>query len=854
MPTLQRFTVVPRLPSSIERMRQLAHNLMWVWTPEIRDLFVRVDPVIFDEVHGNPIELLTRVEQERLESLATDDAFLSHLDRAHAAYQAYMTRPTWFERRFSQAKNSKIAYFSMEYGLHESLPIYSGGLGVLAGDHLKTASDLGLPLVGIGLAYAEGYFRQFLNEDGWQGERYPINDWHRLPVEPVKDAGGKRVEIRVAYPEGDVVAILWRVQVGRVPLFLLDANLERNRPEDRSITGPLYGGDREFRIRQEIMLGIGGIHALEATGNRPDICHMNEGHSAFLALERIRRKMQEHGATFEVALEACAAGNVFTTHTPVPAGNDVFDPKLVTRYLEPHRAALGLTEEALLRLGRGQGEGASKDFSMPVLAIHTSGRFNGVSELHGEVSQEMYQELWPDLPAHEVPIESITNGVHVPSWISPQHAALYTRYIGPGWADEAQADKQWERILQIPDAELWQIHEQRKLRLIALAREWIAKARAARGQSAQDIARAREALDPRALTIGFARRFATYKRATLLFSDLDRVKRLVGSADRPVQLIFAGKAHPQDSGGKELIRQIVHASREAGLEGRVVFIEDYDMRIARALVSGVDIWLNTPRRPHEASGTSGMKAAANGALNVSILDGWWAEAWHDHARDVGWAIGRGEEYEDGEGDEIEADALYDLLEREVVPLYFQRDPHDGLPRQWIARMKNAISFLAPEFNTLRMVREYTERFYAPSIERARQLSEDKLGRAASLVDWKRRVREAWPRVGIRSVQSRSPSEVQVGEPIRVEAVVDLGPLSPDDVAVELYFGQTAGGHAIDQGETVRMKHAGTAQGGAHTYQGEIATHKSGAHAFSARIVPHHALVGDAIDTRLIRWA
>jgi starch phosphorylase len=850
-PTLRRFTVVPRLPPPLERLRELVSNLFWVWTPVARELVVRIDPELFEEVHGNPIELLSRVTQKRLDELACDEAFLSHLDTAHTALRTYLSSRGWFQRTFPNVKDARIAYFSMEYGLHESLPIYSGGLGVLAGDHLKSASDLGLPLVGVGLAYAEGYFRQLLNADGWQGERYPRNDWHKLPVAPVMqgDGSGKRLVIEVQYPDRVVHAQVWRVQVGRVPLFLLDANLEENAPADRAITGPLYGGDQEFRVRQEIMLGIGGVHALEAMQLTPTVCHMNEGHSAFLAIERIGRVMRERGASFEVAREATSAGNVFTTHTPVPAGNDVFDPALVRRYLEPYRAALGISERELLDLGKATSD-PHAPFSMPVLAMRTADQCNGVSVLHGEVSRRMWQTLWPDVPEHEIPIGSVTNGVHVPSWISAEMSALFTRYLGPRWAESTDDEALWARVNEIPDAELWQVHEHRRHRLVTLARKWLA--RADRRESApRDVD---DALDPRALTIGFARRFATYKRATLLFSDIDRVTRLLGDRDRPVQLVFAGKAHPQDRGGKELIRSIVHASRARGLHGRVVFLEDYDMRIARAMVSGVDVWLNTPRRPHEASGTSGMKAAANGALNVSVLDGWWAEAFAKHGWQVGWAIGCGEEYDDGEGDRIEAELLYDVLEREVVPLFFDRDRPSDMPRAWVKRMKASIARLVPAFNTARMVKEYTERFYAPAIEATRRLTAEGLSLATELASWKRRVRAAWPLVAIHDVATRSPEEVPVGEPLRVDTTVHLGELTPEDVVVELYYGPTHGGHELSRGATVRTTVAAELGAGTYLFTGEIPTRESGAHAFAARAMPWNPAMSHPYETSLVRWA
>mgnify|MGYP002400854323 CR=1 FL=1 len=854
MPTLRHFTVIPRLPPALENLREIAYNLWWSWARVAHELFVRIDPDLWEAVHGNPIELLSRVDQGRLEELASDDAFTSHLEAAWTTFQRYMQREGWFSKHFPEASGARIAYFSMEYGIHECLPIYSGGLGVLAGDHLKTASDLGLPLVGVGLAYAEGYFRQALNADGWQDERYPMNDWRRMPVLPVLDSAGKRLLIRVQYPHGIVLAQLWKVQVGRVPLLLLDANLAENAPADRSITGPLYGGDQEFRVRQEIMLGIGGVHALEALGLTPTVCHMNEGHSAFLAIERIGRVMRERGVPFPVAAEANSAGNIFTTHTPVPAGNDAFEPGLVRRYLEPYRAALGISESDLLAFGRLDPRDQSAPFVMPVLAMRASDHYNGVSELHGEVSRKMWQGLWPDLPTHEIPIDFITNGVHTPSWIASEIGALYTRYLGPRWAEELDDPELWGRALEIPDAELWQVHEHRRHRLVQHARRWLRASAERRGAGHEELALADEALDPSALTIGFARRFATYKRATLLFSDLARVKKLLGDPDRPVQLVFAGKAHPQDKGGKELIRSIVHASRDPALRGRVVFLEDYDMRIARALVSGVDVWLNTPRRPLEASGTSGMKAAANGALGLSVLDGWFAEAWRDHKGEIGWAIGRGEEYPDASGDAREAELLYDLLEREVVPLFFAREGMARLPRAWIRRMKSTIAKLVPTYNTARMVREYTRRFYVPAIKLTYKLTERDLAAARALTTWKEHVRGVWQGVAVREIRLESRDEVAVGEPVKVFATVQLGGLTPNDVAVELYHGRTAGGHEIERGHIVRMQAVERIGDGTWSFRGEIITNESGAHAFAARVVPYNETMSHPYETSLIRWA
>ncbi len=853
MPTFRRYTVSPSLPAPLEKLREIANNLWWSWAPEAHELFVRMDRDLWEEVYGNPIELIARVGQARLEALSADDAFVNHLNRAHASLTEYMSEKGWFLKSFPTKEGAKIAYFSMEYGLHESLPIYSGGLGVLAGDHLKTASDIGLPLVGIGLAYAEGYFRQHLSEDGWQLEHYPLNDWHRLPVQPVWNPANpkERLTIHVRYPHGMVDAQLWKVQVGRVPLYLLDTNLEQNAPSDRSITGPLYGGDQEFRIRQEVMLGIGGIHALEALGISATVCHMNEGHSAFLALERIRRVMESKKVSFQVAREACSAGNVFTTHTPVPAGNDAFHPDNVRRFLGVYREPLGLSDQDFLALGRQNGAGDPTPFSMPILAMRTADRYNGVSALHGDVSRKMWRDLWPDMPTSEVPIGSVTNGVHVPSWVSDDMSALYTRYLGAEWRERTDDVALWARVHDIPDAELWSTHGHRRHRLVALCRKRLRLAAERRGANKAELALADEALDPRALTIGFARRFATYKRATLLFSDIERVKKLLGDPERPVQLVFAGKAHPQDKGGKELIRAIVRLGREADFRGKVVFIENYDMRVARALVSGVDVWLNTPRRPHEASGTSGMKAAANGALNLSILDGWWAEAWAKFGSPVGWAIGNGEDAVDDAGDRMEAEALYDILEREVVPLFFDRGG-DRLPRGWVQKMKATIAHCVPEFNTARMVKEYTGRFYVPSIDKTGDMMRSDLAGAKDLAAWKDRVGAAWNDVAIRDVKV-DHTELVVGEAMRVHAEVSLGAITPGDVVVEVYHGPTAGAYDLAEGTATPMKlHA--SRDGVHTFVGDVPTKESGTHAFAVRVVPYRETQSHKFETGLIRWA
>ncbi len=860
MLTLHRYQVFPSLPEPLRPLLDLGRNLWWSWHAEPRELFRRIDPALHREVAENPIALLAQAPQERLDQLARDEAYLASLARAQRALADYLGRETWFDRTYRArgaapaTASSRIAYFSMEFGIHECLPVYSGGLGVLAGDHLKSASDLGLPLVGVGIAFSQGYFRQRLDEDGWQGERYPPNDWHDLPVTPVTGAHDHRVLVKVALPAAhhgrgtrDVLLQAWRVDVGRVPLFLLDANLDLNAPEDRALTNTLYGGDRAHRIRQEILLGVGGLRLLHAIGRSPALCHMNEGHSAFLALERVRELMAERGVSVQVAREVAAAGHVFTTHTPVPAGNDGFSTELIAPYAELLGSGIGLSGAETTRIGRVHPGDPAGEFSMPVLAIRLADRFNGVSVLHGREARRMWKVLWPGLPEHEVPIGSITNGVHLATWIAGELAELYATHLGPSYRDGDPAA--WAKVAGIPDADLWHAHERCRARLVAEVRHHLKRMTLLKGRAA-DAARIDELLDPRALTIGFARRFATYKRGTLLLRDLARLERLLHQPGRPVQLLFSGKAHPQDWGGKELIRDIARASRSDAFRGRIVFVEDYDMEVARALVSGVDVWLNTPRRPLEASGTSGMKAALNGALNASVLDGWWAEA---YAGDNGFAIGHGEEHADAEyGDRVEAQALYRLLEEEVIPQFFDRDPR-GIPHRWVGRMKRSIQSIAPVFNTHRMVKEYAETLYRPAAERVGRMLEADLAEARAMAAFRARVEAAWPIVRIEGVGEPGLTRVPAGAEIRVTADVHLGGLGPAEVAVEAYHGKLHGEHALPEGEAAPMRCVEELGGGRYRFEGRIPARGNGEHAFAVRVLPYRDGMANRFAAHLLTW-
>jgi starch phosphorylase len=852
------FTIVPSLPTKLERLRDLAYNLWWAWNLEAIDLFRRLDRQLWEDSGHNPVLMLGTIKQERLEEAADDEGFLAQLERVYQRFDRYMKgQNTWYRKHHGTFGEPYIAYFSAEFGLTDCVPNYAGGMGVLAGDHLKAASDLGLPLVGVGLLYQEGYFRQYLNSDGWQQELYPENDFYNMPIQLEQREDGTPLTVQVDYPGRKVTAQVWRAQVGRVPLFLLDTNILVNSQQDQDITDELYGGDLELRIQQEIMLGIGGIRALEAVGIRPTICHMNEGHSAFLALERICILMKEQGLSFAEAREAASAGNVFTTHTPVPAGIDRFPPQLIDKYFYDYYRSLGLSREDFLALGRENPADKQGPFCMACLALRLAAHTNGVSQLHGQVSRRMWQAIWPGVPEDEVPITWVNNGVHIPSWISFDLAGLYDRYLGPRWLQRPDDQTIWERVDRIPDEELWRTHERRRERLVAVVRHRLREQLQRQGAPTPEIERANEVLNPTALTIGFGRRFASYKRATLILRDPDRLARILNDRDRPVQIIFAGKAHPQDNPGKELIRQIVQLCRQERFRRRMVFIEDYDMSIARYLVQGTDIWLNTPLRLREASGTSGMKATANGAINMSTLDGWWDEA-YDVPNSVwshtGWAIGRGEVYGDlNYQNDIESKAIYEMLEKEAIPLFYARNSN-GLPHKWITLMKDAMRAICPIFNTNRMVREYTERFYLPSAERYEHLAEGEMARAKALAQWKSLLHEHWSEIRVGNVEAEVPARLKVGAELQVRAQVYLGALEPKDVMVQLYYGPLDTRGEILKGEVMPMKWVESNGDGSHVFIGSIPARTSGRYGYDLRILPHHEDLSNPYEPGLISWA
>lgn len=853
MPSISKFTVVPKLPDPIAGLMDIALNYCWCWDPEAIDLFFRIDRDLWVKTNQNPVLMLGRVEQARLEELAQDDSFLAHLERVAQRKQEYLSSPTWYEKHPETPPGLMIAYLSAEFGIHESLSIYSGGLGLLAGDHLKSASDLGLPLVGIGLLYREGYHTQYLNADGWQQERYPRNDFYNMAVQPVRKADGKQLVISVDYPERQVKARVWVVHVGRVPLYLLDCDFEGNpEPDDREITARLYGGDLDMRIRQEILLGMGGVQLLRALEIKPSVYHMNEGHSAFLTLERIRVLVKEEKLSVEHAIEAVKAGSVFTTHTPVPAGNDMFHPDMVAYYFKKYCEDVGMTMDDLLALGRQNPKDPREPFCMTVLALKLSAASNGVSKLHGEVARSMWARTWKDIPVDEVPITSITNGVHTRFWVSRDLAGLYDRYLGPAWVRNPADPEVWAGIDTIPDPELWRTHERRRERLVNFARRRLLAQLQDRGAPQSEIQAAAEVLDPEILTIGFARRFATYKRAHLLLMDPDRFVRILSDPHKPVQMIIAGKAHPADQQAKDIIRRIIHFIREYNMRNRMIFIEDYDINVARYMVQGVDCWLNTPRRPLEASGTSGMKVAANGGLNISIPDGWWCEA--ELLGDNGWSIGRGEMYANpDEQDQVESKALYELLEGEIVPRFYDRG-RDGLPRRWIQMMKTSIKTICPVFNTHRMVTEYSRRFYIPCTVRRNLFHADNRARALALANWKKKVRNCWHDVRITRVTSGPTEGLPFGASLPVQAWLALAELTDQDVTVEIYYGDLDPYGRITNGKALEMTCAGKESDGLYKFEGAIVCDRTGQQGFTVRVIPNHPDLAEKHETALIAWA
>lgn len=844
------FEVTTELPEPLAPLKTIASNYWWTWDHETRDIFRQIDKERWDRAEHNPILFLNNLGPEKIDRLAKDGYFVTRLNRCAARLQEYLTAETWFDTTYPHLKdNAKIAYFCAEFGISEGLPIYSGGLGILAGDHLKAASDLGIPLVGVGLLYNRGYFRQRLNHDGWQQEFYPQYDFYQMPLTLIQAADGQPLRIEVEFPDRTVTCQVWRAEVGRVSLFLLDSNVLENQPTDQGITDTLYGGDEEMRIRQEMILGIGGMKALRAVGIRPTVCHMNEGHAAFLSIERIRQFMEEHGCDFRTARQVMVGSNVFTTHTPVPAGFDLFAPGLLDRYMRRTVNEVGLSFDEFLRLGRLDPENQGEAFNMALLAMDSAAHVNGVSKLHAKVTREMFGGRWAAYPEDEVPVKAVTNGVHTMTWVNWRMSALFDTYLGSNWRRHPEDPKSWENVDAIPDEELWNSIESQRGDLIRHIRKRLQKDLDRRTAGGLDFGTISTILDPRVLTIGFARRFATYKRASLMITDRERLKSILHHSERPIQIVIAGKSHPRDDGGKRIIQDLVQFINHGGVRTRMVFMEDYDMGVARRLVQGVDLWLNNPRRPHEASGTSGMKVVPNGGLNCSILDGWWDEGYEPG---VGWTIGdRSQVPDEGHQDWLDSRALYHVLEHEVAPMFYHR-VENGVPSGWIQMVKRSIKNLAPEFSTNRMVRDYTTQHYAPAAESYLRLTGEGLSRARGALEWRDRVRSNWEGIRISEVSDTSARTNALGKNFEVTVAVETGSLTPQDIAVQAVVGKVGPNRELVSSRVETLSYSGEREG-KHVYKGQVACDVPGYQGYTVRVVPKHEDVGVDSELRLIKW-
>jgi starch phosphorylase len=822
------------LPAPIVSLGDLALNLRWTWSHGTDALWAQLDADLWERTR-NPWLILLNIPSKRLETLAKTPAFLAEYERAMQARDAYARGPTWWSEKRGAGETMTVAYFSMEYGIGEPLPIYSGGLGVLAGDHLKTASDLGIPLVAIGLLYQSGYFRQMLDAHGRQLELHPANVPYHLPITPVLGADGARLVVPVDLPGRVLRLQVWLAQVGRVPLYLLDGNDPLNSAADRGITGQLYGGDAETRLAQEIVLGIGGWRTLAALGIEPDVCHLNEGHAAFVTVERARAFMQQHHLDFWQALWATRAGNVFTTHTPVAAAFDTFPIDLLAQYGRDYAAGLGIDARNLLALGRPPGGRDDDPFNMAYLAARTCIHINGVSRLHGEVSRSIFQSVYPRLPQREVPIRHVTNGVHMSSWDSSTADALWTQACGKArWMGATESHAR--ALESIDDEMLWRCHGAERAELVRYARRRLAAQFGHRGADAQTIARADDVLDLNALTLGFARRFTEYKRPHLLLRDPERLARLLRDRERPVQIIVAGKAHPHDTVGKDFVRQWAEFAHRDDVRGQAVFLEDYDLALAQMLVQGVDVWINTPRRPWEACGTSGMKVLVNGGLNLSSLDGWWAEA---YAPDLGWAIGGG-----STDDGADAETLYRLLEQEVIPEFYDRDA-SGVARRWVARIRTSMARLAPQFSSNRMLFEYTQDVYQPAARMFRERTAAGGALAVTLAEWGRRVRHRWREIHIADFDAR-----REGDAWGFRAHVYLGDMPGDAIEAQIYAERTA----TDEHVVVPMQRVAAIPGAVngYVYTCQVATARPVTD-FTPRVIPHHPAVVWPLELPLVHW-
>ena len=845
-----KITVNPQLPKKIERLSEIAGNLWWSWNTEFLKLFKKIDIDLWEKIGKNPVKFLKLVDQERLEAIAEDSEFLKEYNKNVENFEGYMnSKNTWFNKTYPENKNDLIAYFSAEYGLDEILPIYSGGLGILSGDHLKSSSDLGLPLVAVGLLYKNGYFHQKINNIGMQESEYYDIELDNLPITPVKKETGEDLIISVKMPNSIVYLKVWKIAVGRINLYLLDSDIEENSEEYRGITLRLYGGDQEMRIQQEIVLGIGGVTLLQELGLAPTVYHMNEGHSSFLVLELIKNIMAEKKVSFNIAKDIVTAKTVFTTHTPVPAGNDIFPVELVETYFKDYWKKLGLSKEEFMELGMKPKEENKTTFNMGILALKVAGKKNGVSKLHGAVSRELFGDVWPEITPNESPITYVTNGIHTCTWLAPTLKELYNKYLNPFWQDKIHLNDTWEKINNIPDEELWNEHQLRKEKLLSLVKENVTNRLRNSGMRYDEIKEITSKLNPNALTIGFARRFATYKRATLIFKDLERITQILNDESRPVQLIFAGKAHPRDVEGQNLIRRIHEVSMMPQFKGKIFLLEGYNMAMARHLISGVDVWLNNPRRPMEASGTSGEKASVNGVVNFSILDGWWAEGYNQKN---GWAIGTNAEYYSyEEQDRADSDSIYNILENKIIPAYYNKE--NGISKDWVKYMKNSIISTGGNYSMARMITDYTNQLYMPLCN----LTNNYFKNLETVTEYnkiKDDLYRNWNDIEITQNNNLDNISMDAGKNIEVSCTVKLPNINVENIEAQVYYGKILENGTIENISIIPMSLVEqNNEEKTYTYNAKIELKTGGNYGYTFRVMPKHEMLLDSANLNLVKW-
>lgn len=851
MYVFNKIIVNPQLPKRIEDLEKIANNLWWSWNTEFLNLFKQIDADLWERVEKNPVKFLKQVSQERLEEAEKNVEFLKQYDKIVENFESYQnSKSTWFSKRYPENKNDLIAYFSAEYGLDQILSIYSGGLGILSGDHLKSASDLGIPLVAVGLLYKNGYFHQKINGYGEQETEYRKIDIYSLPIKPVKDENGQDLIIFVKFPKRRLYLKVWSISVGRVTLYLMDSDIEENNEEYRDITTTLYGGNQEMRISQEIVLGMAGVRLLKTLGLKPSLYHMNEGHSSFLIIELIKNIMKEKQISFDMAKDIVSSKTVFTTHTPVPAGNDIFPLELVEKYFKDYWERLGISKEEFFKMGMEPNPKPNSGFNMGILALKVAGKKNGVSKLHGAVSRELFSDVWPEIAPDESPITYVTNGIHTCSWLSPNLKELYNKYLMPYWQDHIYENSTWEKIAEIPNEELWNAHMQRKQKLMEKAKQNILERLKRSGYRYEEINEITSKLNPNALTIGFARRFATYKRATLLFRDLERITQILNNADRPVQILIAGKAHPADKEGQNLIKYIHEISMKPQFKGKVFLLENYNMELSRYLISGVDVWLNTPRRPMEASGTSGQKASVNGAVNFSILDGWWAEGYNQKN---GWAIGTNAEYESYEiQDNCDSESIYQILENKIIPAYYEKN-EKGISDKWMEYMKNSIISTGGKYSTARMLVDYTNQLYMPLINLYHKYYES-LENVANYNSWKKEMYKNWANIVITEENNLNNIVVDAGENIEAHCRVTLPNIEPENVEVQVYYGRIKENGVLEKIAIIPMiLETYNEEEKVATYKAKIELTTGGNYGYTFRVMPKHEMLLDSENLNLVKW-